>query len=139
MSMSPDEVQNFWVRAKSLKTGSEVMSLYQMTAQKKVHSDSQSFVESGTFLPLSVWATKGFSTENIAARSRPENIREDEVINFAANELKSNVIVVCKWTCVLFAWSRKLLVSVIAIPIFSTNNLQTSASTIGNDTFMYNS
>ena len=36
--------------------------------------------EGGEFLPLSVWATKGFDIENIASRSRPVDIREHEVL-----------------------------------------------------------
>lgn len=36
--------------------------------------------EGGEYLPLSVWATRGFDVELIASRSRPVDIREHEVL-----------------------------------------------------------
>jgi len=36
--------------------------------------------EGGEFLPLSVWATRGFDIEAIASRSRPVDIKEHEVL-----------------------------------------------------------
>ena len=36
--------------------------------------------EGSEFLPLSVWASRGFDAERIGRLSKPENIREDEVL-----------------------------------------------------------
>ena len=79
-NMSQDEVHNFWQRANELKSSAEVLHLYKLSSQKKVSSETETFAESGTFLPLSVWSNQGFNAELIAERTLPENVREDQVL-----------------------------------------------------------
>ena len=38
------------------------------------------FAEGGEYLPLSVWATRGFDTEAVRTKSRPSDKMEDEVL-----------------------------------------------------------
>ena len=47
-----------------------------------VSSDTRSeyFQDGGEFLPLSVWAVRGFDTDRIAAHTRPEDRKEDMVL-----------------------------------------------------------
>jgi len=67
---SPEEVQEFWLACKALDNNAKLELVRSTT---KVHSSSsmEHYQEGGSFLPLSVWKTKGFDIEAIEALSKP--------------------------------------------------------------------
>jgi hypothetical protein len=50
----------------------EVMSAYS--------SEEQHFFDGGEFLPLSVWERRGFDIQRIESRTRPEDVKDDDVL-----------------------------------------------------------
>ena len=56
------------------------LALAKQYSQSNVSTESQSFMEGGSFWPLEYWKAKGLNTERIAMFSPPECIREDPVL-----------------------------------------------------------
>lgn len=55
-----------------------VKNRYEALVTEEVTTDS--FSQGGAFLPLGVWATKGFDTDRIKSKSRTCDIMEDDVL-----------------------------------------------------------
>ena len=73
---SPPEVfRPFYTQAKSM-SGSQIMALCSRQVSTSLVTEV-GWAEKGTFLPLSVWKTKGWDAEAIAARATGEDIRVD--------------------------------------------------------------
>ena len=69
--------QEFMKEADNTMRGLKVA--YERTL-KSYGRDERYFEEQGAYLPLSVWAKKGFNTKNIEERSDPSDIAEDRVL-----------------------------------------------------------
>ena len=69
----------FWQQSQSLDKEGK-LALARQYSQSNVSTESETFMEGGSFWPLTYWAAKGLDTERIAKFSPAECIREDEVL-----------------------------------------------------------
>ena len=77
--MDDKDKASFFRMVKGLPSG-ERLQVVQRVIAKKVSSDVNVRTEGGTFLPLSVWKSKGYDVERIMEHSLPEDIREHDVL-----------------------------------------------------------
>jgi hypothetical protein len=73
-----EQKRDFYVKADGMrasdlaKAADEFLTAFDITEQV--------FADGGEYLPLSVWANRGFNADNIRDRSAPDDIREDKVL-----------------------------------------------------------
>ena len=77
--MDDKDRASFFRMVKGLPSGERMQVVHRVIA-KKVSSDVNVRTEGGTFLPLSVWKSKGYDVERIMEHSLPEDIREHDVL-----------------------------------------------------------
>ena len=78
ISQPPKERQVAFMEAIATMTGGQAAEEARKLELTEV--ESESWADSGEFLPLSVWGNRGFDTERIRSRSSPADVREDLVL-----------------------------------------------------------
>ena len=60
--------------------GHEQVAAFAEEVLRKVEHHEDYYDEGGSFLPLSIWAVKGYDTDKIIENSKPENCRQCAVV-----------------------------------------------------------
>ena len=77
--MSNDEVQQFFTKCSELNIDGK-LELSRTFQKQHFEKEVETFAEGGSYLPLSVWQSKGFDTSRIEALSEPANIDEHPIL-----------------------------------------------------------
>ena len=77
---SDKERHSFWRQAQDLDKDGKLSLVKHYESLRRQASQSYTYMEAGSFWPLTYWKAKGLNTERIAKFSPPECIREDPVL-----------------------------------------------------------
>ena len=77
-SVQKEEQRQFWIAITDMN-GAESANHFEVTIQT-FEDTKEYYSEGGAYLPLKVWATRGFDADRIAAASRDTDIIEDPVL-----------------------------------------------------------
>ena len=79
-ALSNDEAKAFWNQMKQIQDKGVSIQMSRAASLNKFNREETENNEGSEFLPASVWAAKGFDADRIVRLSKPENIKEDEVL-----------------------------------------------------------
>jgi len=74
------EAQAFWNQMKQIQDKGSLLEMARSASLKKFNREETENKDGSEFLPASVWAAKGFDADRIVRLSKPENIKEDDVL-----------------------------------------------------------
>ena len=77
--LTKEEMTAFYLNCQNTN-GQGKLELARQIHMSRVTTDFETYAEEGTFLPLTVWAAKGFDSASIERLSLPENIRTHPVL-----------------------------------------------------------